>query len=230
VNAPNPKKAFGDKKPQLHLVPLSGMLAQWEAHFDGALKYTEVNWRRDPVEVMTYIDAIIRHVRLYENGEKYARDTLVQNLGAVAACCNILIDAELHGTLIDNRTHSPQTCDLLHGRGEDMVKHLRAAQAEREQAKADLALVEAADKTWREAKFELLKRDALARATGENLDGSPRRETVLASCETCGDPAQCNRVGVCFQGNRDGPADEPFKTCGRCKSDTECQNSGYCRA
>jgi hypothetical protein len=128
----NPKKAFGDKKPGLHLNPLSAQIAQWEAQFDGALKYGEVNWRDQPVEAMTYIDAAIRHIRLYENGEKYARDTKVQNLGAVMACCAILIDAELHGTLIDNRKVSPQTCDLLHTRGEIMVKMLREAQKGRE--------------------------------------------------------------------------------------------------
>jgi hypothetical protein len=130
----NPKKAFGDKKPGLHLNPLSAQIAQWEAQFDGALKYGEVNWRDQPVEAMTYIDAAIRHIRLYENGEKYARDTKVQNLGAVMACCAILIDAELHGTLIDNRKPSPQTCDLLHERGELMVKLLREAQKAREAA------------------------------------------------------------------------------------------------
>jgi len=128
----NPKKAYGDKKPGLHLNPLSAAIAQWEAQFDGALKYGETNWRDQPVEAMTYIDAAIRHIRLYENGEKYARDTKVQNLGAVMACCAILIDAELHGALIDNRKHSPQTCDILHERGEEMVKVLRQAQAERE--------------------------------------------------------------------------------------------------
>lgn len=127
----NPKKAYGDKKPGLHLNPLSAQIAQWEAQFDGALKYGEVNWRDQPVEAMTYIDAAIRHIRLYENGEKFARDTKVQNLGAVMACCAILIDAELHNTLIDNRKHSPATCDLLHERGEQMVYVLRQAQAER---------------------------------------------------------------------------------------------------
>lgn len=127
----NPKKAYGDKKPGLHLNPLSAAIAQWEAQFDGALKYGEVNWRDQPVEAMTYIDAAMRHLRLYENGEKYARDTKVQNLGAVMACCAILIDAELHGALIDNRKPSPETCDLLHTRGEEMVQVLRQAQADR---------------------------------------------------------------------------------------------------
>jgi hypothetical protein len=122
----NPKKLYGDKKPALHLCPLSAQLAQWEAHMDGMLKYGEFNWRDQPVEAMTYIDAAMRHLRLYENGEELARDTQVQNLGAVMACCAILIDAAMHKTLIDNRKHSPQICDALH-QAEDMVKHIRAA-------------------------------------------------------------------------------------------------------
>ncbi|QOE32082.1 hypothetical protein CPT_Palo_023 [Rhizobium phage Palo] len=132
--APNPKQAFGDKKPRLGLVPLSGMLKQQQAHMDGALKYGWVNWRENPVEAQTYIEAALRHLRLFENGEATARDTRVNNLGAVMACCAILIDAELHGTMIDNRRKSPETCDLLHEE-EKMVAHLRKMQAKREERK-----------------------------------------------------------------------------------------------
>lgn len=129
--APNPKQAFGDKKPRLTLLPLSAQLAAQEAHLDGALKYGEQNWRENPVEAMTYIDAAIRHLRLFENGEDLARDTTVQNLGAVIACCNILIDSMAHGTMIDNRRPSKAACDLLHGRGETMVQHLKEMQVKR---------------------------------------------------------------------------------------------------
>ena len=133
-NQPNPKQAFGNKKPRLSLTPLSAQIAQSEAQMDGALKYGEVNWRTDPVEAMTYVDAALRHLRLYENGENLARDTKVRNLGAVMACCAILIDAEAHGTLIDNRNHSPATCDMLH-EAEKMVKHLKDMQDERDKKK-----------------------------------------------------------------------------------------------
>ena len=131
---PNPKQAFGNKKPRLSLTPMSAQIAQSEAQMDGALKYGEVNWRTDPVEAMTYVDAALRHLRLYENGENLARDTKVRNLGAVMACCAILIDAEVHGTLIDNRNHSPDTCDMLH-EAEKMVQHLKDMQAERDKQK-----------------------------------------------------------------------------------------------
>ena len=128
----NPKEAFGDKKPPLRLAPLSAQLAQVEAQLDGMLKYGIVNWRALPVKASTYIDGALRHLRLYENGENYARDTKVKNLGAVMACCAILIDAELHDTLVDDRNHSPQTCDLLHERGEQIVAVLKEMQRQRE--------------------------------------------------------------------------------------------------
>ena len=94
------------------------------------LKYGEYNWRDQPVEAMTYLDAALRHLQLYMNGEARARDTNVQNLGAVMACCAILLDAEANGSLIDNRRKSKAACDALH-QAEKMVAHLRKAQEKR---------------------------------------------------------------------------------------------------
>lgn len=133
-NPPNPKEIFGDRKPRLSLIPLSGQLAQFEAQFDGKLKYGEVNWRKTGVEAMTYVDAAMRHLQLYANGEKHARDTGVQNLGAVMACCAIIIDAEAHNMLIDNREISPEACDMLH-EAEKMVSKLKEMHVLREEIK-----------------------------------------------------------------------------------------------
>ena len=131
----NPKQQYADKKPRLTLAPMSAQIAQVEAQLDGKLKYGEVNWRINRIEALTYVDAALRHLRLYENGENYARDTKVYNLGAVMACCAILIDAELHGMLDDNRKLSPATCDMLHARGEEMTKALQEMQKERDLGK-----------------------------------------------------------------------------------------------
>ncbi len=113
-NPVNPKKSFGDKKPPLGQFPMSAMIEACLAHYDGDLKYGFRNWLENPVEARTYIEGALRHLRLYEHGESRTRDTNVHNLGAVIACCAILIDAELHKTLIDNRCRSKQVCDLLH--------------------------------------------------------------------------------------------------------------------
>lgn len=111
---PNPKQIWGDKKPPLIQLPLAAQIEASLAHYDGDLKYGFRNWRADPVEALTYINAAVRHLRLYEEGEDRTRDTNVHNLGAVIACCAILIDAQVYGSLIDNRNPNPAACDLLH--------------------------------------------------------------------------------------------------------------------
>lgn len=134
----NPKQIYGDKKPPLAYIPLSAQLAELEALYDGRLKYDPHNWRDNPVEAMTYVEAAMRHLQLYKVGEELTRDTLVKNLGAVKACCTILIDAAAHGTLIDNRRHSQIEADLLH-EAEAWVSRLQAVQAERERQKKESA-------------------------------------------------------------------------------------------
>lgn len=127
----NPKQVFGDKKPPLGYFPLSAKLACMEALYDGMLKYGPHNWRLTDVEAQTYIEAAFRHLELWKVGEERTRDTDVHNLGAVMACCAILIDAQVHGSLIDNRTYSGQEADLLH-LAEIWVADLRQRQRERE--------------------------------------------------------------------------------------------------
>ena len=131
----NPKQINGMKKPPLGYMPLSAKLACSEALFDGRLKYGPHNWRDIAIEAETYIEAAFRHLELYKVGEDRTRDTKVLNLGAVMACCAILIDAEVHGALIDNRRHSPEEADLLH-EAEKWVAHLQEAQVERDRLKA----------------------------------------------------------------------------------------------
>jgi hypothetical protein len=133
--APNPKKAFGDKKPALGQLPLVGKIHTALALMDGALKYGFRNWRKDPVEALTYVHAAERHLELYKEGEDLTRDTRVKNLGAVAACCMILMDAEANGTLIDNRSPSKAACDALYD-AEAVVAMLVEMQRKREADKA----------------------------------------------------------------------------------------------
>jgi hypothetical protein len=127
--APNPKEKFGNKKPPLTQFPLSAQIHATIALFDGMLKYGWRNWRDQPVQSQTYIEAAMRHLRLYEVGENYARDTKVHNLGAVIACCAILIDSELYGTMIDNRKKNPAEADLLH-EAENMIEALKKLRSE----------------------------------------------------------------------------------------------------
>ena len=131
VKSPNPKQAYGDKKPALAQLPLAGMAAQSLAHMDGDYKYGFRNWRDDPVEAITYVNAALRHLMLWAEGEEDARDTGVPNLGGVMACCAILLDAQANDTLIDNRSKSGAACDVLHDY-EEKVSRLRKMAVDRE--------------------------------------------------------------------------------------------------
>lgn len=129
----NPKQAFGDKKPPLDELPLVAEIEASLALQDGDFKYGFRNWRVNPVEARTYIKAARRHLGLWAEGEELARDTGVNNLGAVIACCAILLDAQANGKLIDNRSKSRAAADRLHDAEHDVAR-LREAQAKREQA------------------------------------------------------------------------------------------------
>lgn len=98
----NPKQIYGDKKPNLSLVPPTMEIPLALAMMDGAGKYGPYNWRYNPVEAMTYIAAARRHLGAYLEGEWLAPDG-VQHLGHVMACAGILLDAHYTGNLIDNR-------------------------------------------------------------------------------------------------------------------------------
>jgi hypothetical protein len=99
----NPKKSFGATKPDLGLCPPVGTLHQAMAHEDGNRKYGAFNWRHSPVEAMTYIHAAKRHLDLFLDRQDVSSDSNVHNLGAVMACCAILLDSQELGILIDNR-------------------------------------------------------------------------------------------------------------------------------
>ena len=100
---PNPKQAYGDKKVQLQLVPRALMLPVAQALKNGADKYGAWNWRENPVEAMTYVAAILRHLYDWVEGEEVAPDSMVHHLGHLAASVAILLDAQATGNLIDNR-------------------------------------------------------------------------------------------------------------------------------
>ena len=104
----SPKKANGRKKPPLHLVPTSALIHAAMAFRDGAWTkgYGPYNWRTKPVDITTYVDAAERHLRLYLEGQRLTSDSKVHNLGAVIACCAILLDSEEFGNLIDDRPPS----------------------------------------------------------------------------------------------------------------------------
>lgn len=109
----NPKTLMGRQKLSvLSVVPPASILREAEAmHYgahlaprkDGTKGYGPYNWRDDPVEVMIYVDACMRHLFAYVDGEGTDPESGVTHLGHAKACLGIIVDAEANGTLIDNR-------------------------------------------------------------------------------------------------------------------------------
>lgn len=119
----NPKDLAALGRAPLHLIPDAGRIHGSLACLDGAYVkgYGPYNWREIPIKYMPYLAAIERHVVCLKAGEDYARDSYVHHLGHINATSAILLDAELHGTLIDDRmanTFHP-TAQLL----EDVKAH-----------------------------------------------------------------------------------------------------------
>ncbi len=113
---PNPKQAFGDKKPPLQLNPPAALVEMSTALREGAFKYGAWNFRETDVEIMTYIGAIQRHLACLLEGEWFDTDNVVHpetgetldaphksHLAGILASAAIIVDCENSGRLIDNR-------------------------------------------------------------------------------------------------------------------------------
>ena len=116
----NLKNAVGAKKPPLHPVPPIAFIALGLAMNDGKQKYELYNWRDSEATVSVFWDAMGRHMLAYLSGEDHAKDSKVHHLAHVMAGAAILLDAELHGKLIDDR-HKVNGATL-----EQMMKLLKA--------------------------------------------------------------------------------------------------------
>jgi hypothetical protein len=111
----NPKQAFGDKKVRLQLVPPVIEIYASLALGEGADKYGIYNYRDIPVEMMTYIGAIRRHLCALLDGEYmdpgYWADidgvrTWIPpkpHIAGIIASAGIIADCWERGTIIDNR-------------------------------------------------------------------------------------------------------------------------------
>jgi hypothetical protein len=99
----NPKTRFGVTKPPLHLIPGTALAHEACAFRDGAAKYGPYNWREKNVSSTVYVSAAMRHLEAWLNGETAAQDSGVHHLAHARACLAILLDAEAHGSLNDDR-------------------------------------------------------------------------------------------------------------------------------
>ena len=99
----NPKDRVGATKAPLTLLPSVAVLHGAHAMSNGAAKYGAYNWRGHPVIASIYLDACLRHVHAWHDGEERADDSGVHHLGHALACLAILLDAQATGNLVDDR-------------------------------------------------------------------------------------------------------------------------------
>ena len=72
-------------------------------HKLGADKYGERNWRKNRIKASTYEGAILRHFMAWAAGEDIDPESGHSHLYHIRACCGVVLDSEMHGTLIDDR-------------------------------------------------------------------------------------------------------------------------------
>lgn len=119
ITTTNPKDLMGDLKASMDAVPAVATLEEGLAMMDGEMKYGFRNWREKEVRSRVYVNAALRHLLSWSEGEERAADSKVHHLGHARACLGILIDAQATNTLVDDRS---KTGDLLSRRLEAASK------------------------------------------------------------------------------------------------------------
>lgn len=99
----NPKDALGMKKVSFTKFPPAALAHGAHAMMNGASKYGPYNWRGNAVVASIYLDACMRHLNAWFDGEETAEDSGVHHLGHAMACMGIILDAQETGNLIDDR-------------------------------------------------------------------------------------------------------------------------------
>lgn len=99
----DPKGAAGAVKVPLGLIPPHAMEQTAWVHKLGADKYGPWNWRETGVCASTYVNAILRHLNAWRDGEDLDPESGISHLAHVACSANILMDAEYCDKLQDDR-------------------------------------------------------------------------------------------------------------------------------
>ena len=99
----NPKDAIGSNKLPLHLWPTTATAMGCIGMLNGMLKYGRANFRVAGVRASIYVDAALRHLSAWLEGEECDPDDEVPHLAAALSCIAIVVDARAAGKLNDDR-------------------------------------------------------------------------------------------------------------------------------
>lgn len=126
----NPKDIIGSDKLPLHLWPSTATAMGCLGLLEGALKYGRSNFRAIGVRSSIYIDACMRHLFAWFEGEDNARDSGLPHMAHALACLAIIVDAQAAGKLNDDRMY-PGGYDKLREELTPHVARLRALYADK---------------------------------------------------------------------------------------------------
>lgn len=110
----DPKGAAGAAKTPLGLIPPHAMEQTALVHQLGATKYGAFNWRDSGICASTYVNAILRHLNAWRDGETLDPESGISHLAHIACSCNILLDADHCDMLHDDRNIIPQNIGCKH--------------------------------------------------------------------------------------------------------------------
>lgn len=101
----NPKDAPGRAKASISAVPMPVLAELGVQMAEGAAKYGRHNWRAAPVVASVYVDAAFRHLAAWFEGENVDPRSAsgCSHLVAAMASLAVLRDAQLTGTMVDDR-------------------------------------------------------------------------------------------------------------------------------
>lgn len=125
VKPTNPKDALGTDRIPLSIVSAIAIAEEALAMVEGMTKYGKYNYRAVGVRTSIYIDACLRHLAKYQNGEDRDGTTGVHHLGSARACLGVVLDAEAQGKLTDDRPPASPTMSARLDAMVERVKHLK---------------------------------------------------------------------------------------------------------
>lgn len=127
----NPKDMLGTDRLPVHLWPMSATAFGCIGLTNGMLKYGRANWRESGVKLSVYVDAAIRHITDWFEGNDFDPEDGVHNLSGALACLAILVDAMVTGNLVDDRNHNGRGWREARAMMEPHVARLRELHAGR---------------------------------------------------------------------------------------------------
>lgn len=104
---PKEKAAKGDfnKCPMEYLVT-TVLKGDALVHKHGADKYGKMNWRQSRIKASVYVGAMMRHLTAWIEGNDIDDEeggSGLDHLYHLRACCAVVLDAQMHGTFVDDR-------------------------------------------------------------------------------------------------------------------------------